>query len=392
MKTKRIVSLFLAVILILSCSITAFAETPTFSQSFETVEEMNTFISKYSSDFPDVEYSEEGITEPAKNHVLKNKDFLSFDINNDDYTLTDIVCTESAYHLGINSIFLDYEHEDGYYYADIEIYYGLAETRIKEIIEDARADLWSELYKGEVAGYPYVVIETCDEFGLDEQSFYDIAVGDVLISITTNALYEKKLIENVVIEKTGITLPVYEYVKPPEIEVSDELLYAARADYHNNDLEKSDIHITDLDVISETKQFVRFTVSQYAYICDVVYQYIGDYGFCTSQRPLPQVLYDGVLYELKDAYELGVITDEDMDIIATFESRSYHLHHKSELLGDISGDMEVDVYDATTIQRCIAGLSQLSWYRGEEFADFDEDGVVSVIDATGIQMKVAKIK
>ena len=186
--------------------------------------------------------------------------------------------------------------------------------------------------------------------------------------------------------------PVYEQVEQKPIEVSDELLYAARTDYHNEDLEKSNIRISDLDVISDTKQFVRFTVSPYGYTCDVVYQYIGEYGFCTPQRPLPQVLVDGVLYELKDAYEKGAITDDDLAEMAEFESRNFYFVHKDELRGDVSGDMNVDVYDATTIQKCLAGRDDFSWHRGKEYADFDGDGVVSILDATGIQMKVAKIK
>lgn len=391
MKTKRYISVIIAVLLILSVSVTAFAETPTFSKWFDTVEDMNTFIVKYSADFPDVEYSEEGIIKPEKNYTLKYKDFLSFDINNDDYTLTEIDCTESAYHLGIDSIFLDYEHKDGFYYADVEIYYDISKDRIDEIFDEARADLWSELYKGEVMGYPYVVIETCDEFGNDEQCTYRIAVKDVLIRIYTNALYDKKLIENVVIEKTGISFPVYEYQKPAKIEVSDELLSAVRVDYHNNEITKDDIIISDLNSISESKQFVRLAVGGYGYSCDVVYEYIGEYGFCTPQRPLPQVLFDGVLYELKDAYEQGIVTDAELDVISTFESKSYRLVHKSDLCGDIDGDMYVDVYDATAIQKCLAGLRELSYHNGKDFADFDKDGVVTILDATGIQMKVAKL-
>lgn len=390
MKIKQFISLILAVLLILCCCVTAFAQTPTFSQNFETVDEMNTFIAKYSADFPDVEYSEEGITKP-ENYILKYKDFLDFDINDDDYILTDIDCTESAYHGGINSIFLDYEHKDGYYYADVEIFYGVGEGRIAEILDESTADFWSEIYKGEVMGYPYIVIETCDEFGCDEQSFYKIAVEDVLVKVTTNALYDKKLIENVLIEKTGILLPVYEYVKPEKIDVSDEMLSAVRADYHNDEIEKDDISIYELHMISTAKQFVRYGVSGYGVSCDVVIQYIGDYGFRVPARPLPQVLFDGVLYELKDAYEQGIVNNDDLAKISTFESRSYRLVHKNDFVGDINGDLLLDVYDATTIQRCLAGLSKLSWHNGEEYADFDGDGVVSVIDATGIKKKVAKL-
>ena len=69
MKAKRIVSLFLAVILILSCSITTFAN-GYFYKDFETIEEMHAFFEKYSADFPNVEYSDNGIHASSKYFAL----------------------------------------------------------------------------------------------------------------------------------------------------------------------------------------------------------------------------------------------------------------------------------------------------------------------------------
>ncbi len=389
MKTKRIVSLFLAVILILSCSVTVFAK-GYFYKDFENIDEMNSFFEKYSADFPDVEYSDNGIHASSKYFTLKHKEFLQVDINDPEYIRTTIHCSEVVYERGVDSIFFDYEHTNGFYEADISISYDLPQNWVDANLENMGDYGWDEMYAGEVMGYPYVAGETCDEFGLDEECLYKIAVGDVLVMVGTNAFYDKNFIEKLVIEKTGITLPVYEQVEQKSIEVSEELLSAIRV-RHNKDFEKSDIDITDLDVISDTKQFVRYFAGDGSYSCDVVYQYIGDYGFCTPQRPLPQVLFDGALYELEDAYDTGIITDDDLAKISTFESRHYSLIHKNEFMGDISGDFEVNVYDATIIQRCLAGLSDVSWHRGEAFADFDEDGTLSVLDATGIQMKLAKL-
>lgn len=391
MKTKRILSLLLAVILICSCSMTAFAK-GYFYKDFETIEEMNSFIEKYSADFPNVEYSDVEMNASAKYYALKYKDFLQVEVNDPEYICTYVRCDESGVDRGIDGTYVDYEHTNGYSEVDISVCYYLSSKWVMTNLEKMDKYFWDEMYTGEVMGYPYVAGETCDEFGLDEECLYKIAVGDALVSVSTNFFYDKNFIESVVIEKTGITLPVYEHVEQKPIEVSDELLSAARVDYHNDEIEKDDIHISDLQIISDTIQFVRFTVGGYAYTCDVVNQYIGDYGFCTPQRPLPQVLCDGVLYELKDAYEQGVVNDDDLDAMAAFETRSYHFEHKNELRGDITGDFDVDVYDATTIQMCLAGRDSISWHRGKDYADFDGDGVVSILDATGIQMKIAKIK
>ncbi len=391
MKINRIVSLVLALILILSCSMTTFTKVY-FYKDFDTCEEMNSFVAKYSADFPNVEYSDVPMNASAKYYALKYKDFLQVGINDPEYNITGIRLDESNVDQGVDVTYLNYEHSSGYYEVDISVTYYLSEESVMGNLENMDAYLWPDMYSGEVNGYPYVAGENCDEFGNDEECLYKIAVGDVLVMVSTNFFYDKSFIEKLTIEKTGITLPVYEKVVQKPIEVSDEMLLAVRTLRNNNSYEKSDIHITDLDVISDTKQFVRYSVYGDAYSCEVVYQYIGDYGFCVPQRPLPKVLCEGSLYELKEAYEKGIVTDEDLAVISTFESKHYTLKHKNEFIGDITGDLTLDIYDATTIQRCLASLDEISHHRGEDYADFNGDGVVSIFDATGIQMKLAKIK
>ena len=56
------------------------------------------------------------------------------------------------------------------------------------------------------------------------------------------------------------------------------------------------------------------------------------------------------------------------------------------LLGDVDGDGEVSILDATAIQRRLAGLST---EYVEAAADLDEDGEVSILDATEIQRFLA---
>ena len=54
------------------------------------------------------------------------------------------------------------------------------------------------------------------------------------------------------------------------------------------------------------------------------------------------------------------------------------------LLGDVNGDGEVTIIDATWIQRKLAELDVPDSFN-DEAADVDGDGVVTIFDATGIQ-------
>ena len=60
------------------------------------------------------------------------------------------------------------------------------------------------------------------------------------------------------------------------------------------------------------------------------------------------------------------------------------------LLGDVNGDGEVNIIDATAIQRHIAGTAVLE---GDSLraADANGDGTVDIDDVTAIQKYVAKI-
>lgn len=106
-------------------------------------------------------------------------------------------------------------------------------------------------------------------------------------------------------------------------EVTDELLEAVKVEFDDKEITKEDICITDLEVIDETKQLVRYTVADYGDTCEVVEQEIGDYLLYVPQRPLPQILVGSVLYDIKEAYENEILTDNDLATISTFQSDAY---------------------------------------------------------------------
>lgn len=61
----------------------------------------------------------------------------------------------------------------------------------------------------------------------------------------------------------------------------------------------------------------------------------------------------------------------------------------SYILGDVDGDDEVTIIDATCIQRKLASIPTAKYI--EEAADADEDGEVTIIDATCIQRHLAQL-
>lgn len=62
----------------------------------------------------------------------------------------------------------------------------------------------------------------------------------------------------------------------------------------------------------------------------------------------------------------------------------------SGVLGDANEDSVLNIKDATTIQKYIAGIINLS-EKGKELADYDENGEINIKDATAIQKCIAGI-
>ena len=88
------------------------------------------------------------------------------------------------------------------------------------------------------------------------------------------------------------------------------------------------------------------------------------------------------------SYRIEKIGD-DIFKVATFAGSTI-VDCKERELGDVDGDGQVSVMDATTIQMFKAGLAQLS-EKALEAADVDGDGQVSVMDATEIQLILAQL-
>lgn len=81
-------------------------------------------------------------------------------------------------------------------------------------------------------------------------------------------------------------------------------------------------------------------------------------------------------YAVENGFEFEVLISAEPDFV----------------LGDVDGDSVVSVMDATEIQMVLAQMKQWSYEYAQLAADFDKDGVASVMDATEIQMVQAGLK
>ncbi|MBQ7133065.1 MAG: dockerin type I repeat-containing protein [Ruminococcus sp.] len=388
---KKLLSLVLVVVFIFSVSTVAFAETPTFSKVFKSNEDMCAYIEKYSADYPNVDYVDGELTTPIKGYELKQKDLLVVTVDNPDFVMTELSCGETAYEYGIDYTQCTFvKNDETTIYIDISYKYN--SDRVMSYVEYfASMEAWGhefcchdgEVYIGEVAGYYYEAFY----YSAHNYTSYRIAADDVWIRIDSSGAFDEDFINSLVIEKSGIKLSVLEVSPNAPIMVTDELLEAVRKDHPNKEINKEDINVTDYERIDDTKQLVRYIVADCGYTCDVVEQRIGDYLLYVPQRPLPQILKEAVLYDLDEAYESGIIDDEDLRKISWYSSKHFRLEKYEEIYGDVNGDKKITILDAAYVQRYLAGFrdAEIKY----QFADFDEDGEITVFDATAIQRKIA---
>lgn len=178
------------------------------------------------------------------------------------------------------------------------------------------------------------------------------------------------------------------YIPEDEVEpTAAEELISLLVEQCECDITEDDVWIEYMYTFSEGKYLVRYFVGELAYPDVEVCEYIGDYVLHLGSPPVPEVYYNGELYDLVDAYETGIITDSDLETMTQFKQ----LDFKKLLYGDADKDDDLSVLDATMIQLHLASLKAESKI-DLRLADFDRDGEISVLDATAIQLKLAGLE
>ena len=90
---------------------------------------------------------------------------------------------------------------------------------------------------------------------------------------------------------------------------------------------------------------------------------------------------DGTLTDMNAVYENGFM------VFTTDHFSTYLVVETEPILGDVDGDGEVTIIDATCIQRKLAGLPNSVYFEEREDADGDKE--LTIVDATFIQRWLA---
>lgn len=92
--------------------------------------------------------------------------------------------------------------------------------------------------------------------------------------------------------------------------------------------------------------------------------------------------YNNAYYSIPDAYKLGFCDEEEL--VSNLPERNY------TYVGDVNVDHELNIIDATLIQKHLASIDTLLDYQAD-IADFNHDGNLNIADVTAIQKSLAKV-
>ncbi len=131
----------------------------------------------------------------------------------------------------------------------------------------------------------------------------------------------------------------------------------------------------------------------------------GFYIYCYHPSYGEQILsYYVIDTETKEVTEFSQALEKNKDVYSAFLTDSGY--EKITRIGDLNGDNNLDIKDATLIQKCLAGVEEFDAYndmvlgflekhhgKWERYiSDFNRDGVRNVKDATAIQKHIAGLE
>ena len=121
-----------------------------------------------------------------------------------------------------------------------------------------------------------------------------------------------------------------------------------------------------------------------------------DFGYyCPTEMDKVKLYMYGEIYTFKDAYDSGLLNLNDLCELVNVVDGFYFMitnwaDTDSEVLGDVNGDGNLTVLDATLIQKKVLNLVEFTDSE-TECADVNADGKVYISDVTQVQKSVAGI-
>lgn len=399
---KRLVSLLLVAVMILSVGIvTAFAETPPYSESFDTTDELIAALEDYTQQFPNPDFSSEEIVAPSDAYHLEYKKVILPVLSEDFATFESCSILEDGFGGGINNINCTYIDKDSGQKYTVRGLYGWTEDDVDDKLVgfgDEKRD--PNVHIGFVNGYPYSATET--PYSNDKgRCDYRIVVDDVLFVCHTLKPFSYDIISNISFVKTEVEFPVY--VRGEENLYEDRLL----ALYFCGDYEtlRNSHYYEELYYHYDENNEVDWALVNECSFNNPPWNYHTIY----KDRIL---MYGGYtpfsfrygIYDVKEDKFYDILR-EDFDFSKYDElEETFDSFEPGYPIGDADFDKELSILDATFIQFALAQLSDFysddeiytytsAWQNGElkYMSDFDRDGERTILDATGIQLKLARL-
>ncbi len=173
---------------------------------------------------------------------------------------------------------------------------GVNRALLAQVMKEAAQCIYEDADK-----YTDETISALESAYYNAQNYYEIADSQEDIDKATQAL--QSAIDGLIVNGEM---------------VGNAFVKAVRAQYNNNKIQKEDINIDFMNIICEGKYLTKYTVKNYGYTCDMVDIEVGDYVINTA-RPEPVVYANGVIYDIADAYEQGILSDDDLYIMSTYD-------------------------------------------------------------------------
>ena len=110
-------------------------------------------------------------------------------------------------------------------------------------------------------------------------------------------------------------------------------------------------------------------------------------GINESERGQSYIMVNNTIEDALDWYS----SNNDDDMGGTFVIKALAVNNGDFILGDANGDGKVDINDATSIQRHLAMVQQITGKSLRE-ADYNHSNKIDIDDATSVQRFIAGIK
>ncbi len=134
-------------------------------------------------------------------------------------------------------------------------------------------------------------------------------------------------------------------------DISDEIFNVIKTESTSVEITKDDVDFNYIKQLTDNKYLVKYIMKQCVYPSVYGYMDIGWYVFGISP-PLPEIYYKGNLYDVEEAYERGMLKQQDLELMDSFSELNFERTKVSYELDVNSsyGDPEEYIYVRIEVQ------------------------------------------